>query len=73
MRFGFVSADDRITEPMIRTGSEWRRVSWEEAVAFTADRLRRIDRPPWARQRRRAGFRARDERGSLPGTEVCPA
>ena len=42
MRFGFVSADDRITEPMIRTGSEWRRVSWEEAVAFTADRLRRI-------------------------------
>ena len=40
--FGFVSADDRITEPMIRTGSEWRRVSWEEAVAFTADRLRRI-------------------------------
>ena len=43
--FGFVSADDRITEPMIRSGSEWRRVSWEEAVAFTADRLRRtIDR-----------------------------
>ena len=43
--FDFVSADDRITEPMIRVGSEWRRVSWEEAVAFTADRLRRtIDR-----------------------------
>jgi len=40
--FGFVSADDRITEPMIRTGSEWQQVSWEEAVAFTADRLRRI-------------------------------
>jgi formate dehydrogenase major subunit len=40
--FGFVSAEDRITEPMIRSGSEWRRVSWEEAAAFTADRLGRI-------------------------------
>jgi formate dehydrogenase major subunit len=40
--FGFVSADDRITEPMIRSGSGWRRVSWDEAVTFTADRLRRI-------------------------------
>ena len=40
--FDFVSADDRITEPMIRSGAEWRHVSWEEAIAFTADRLNRI-------------------------------
>jgi formate dehydrogenase major subunit len=40
--FGFVSAADRITEPMIRTGSEWRRVSWNEARSFVADRLRTL-------------------------------
>jgi formate dehydrogenase major subunit len=40
--FGFVSAPDRITEPMIRNGSGWRRVSWTEARAFVADRLRAL-------------------------------
>jgi formate dehydrogenase major subunit len=40
--FGFVSAADRITEPMIRDGSEWRRVSWGEARAFVAERLRAL-------------------------------
>lgn len=40
--FGFVDADDRITEPMIRRGDEWKQVSWEEAIKFTADRLRQI-------------------------------
>jgi formate dehydrogenase major subunit len=37
--FGFVSAADRVTEPMLRDGAEWRRVSWREARAFVADRL----------------------------------
>jgi len=40
--FGFVSAPDRVTEPMIRDGSGWRRVSWNEARAVVADRLRAI-------------------------------
>jgi formate dehydrogenase major subunit len=40
--FGFVSASDRITEPMIRDGSQWRRVSWNEARACVADRLRAL-------------------------------
>jgi formate dehydrogenase major subunit len=43
--FGFVSATDRITEPMIREGGRWRRVSWTEVRAFVVERLRAaIDR-----------------------------
>jgi formate dehydrogenase major subunit len=38
--FDFVHAADRITEPMIRTDGKWRKVSWEEAISFTADSLR---------------------------------
>lgn len=37
--FDFVSAVDRITEPMIRERSDWRRVTWEEAISYTASRL----------------------------------
>ena len=40
--FGFVSAADRITEPMIRDGRNWKRVSWNEARALTAGRLREL-------------------------------
>ena len=41
--FDFVDADDRVTEPMIREGGDWRVVSWEEAIRYTADKLRSID------------------------------
>jgi formate dehydrogenase major subunit len=37
--FEFVSAADRITEPMIREGGQWKRVTWNEARASVADRL----------------------------------
>jgi formate dehydrogenase major subunit len=37
--FGFVSAADRVTEPMLRDGTGWRRVSWNEARAYVTDRL----------------------------------
>ena len=40
--FDFVSAEDRITEPMIRRGSDWQTVSWHEAINFVAGKLRRI-------------------------------
>lgn len=41
--FDFVHADDRVTEPMLREkGGEWRKVSWDEAIAFTADKLKEI-------------------------------
>jgi formate dehydrogenase major subunit len=40
--FGFVSATDRILEPMIRDGSEWRRVPWSEVRAFVIERLRTL-------------------------------
>ncbi|MBI5708535.1 MAG: formate dehydrogenase subunit alpha [Armatimonadetes bacterium] len=36
----FVHAEDRVHSPMIRRGSHWETVSWEEAYRFTADRLR---------------------------------
>ena len=39
--FEFVSAGDRIVEPMIREDREWRRVSWDEALSYAADGLRR--------------------------------
>ncbi len=40
--FDFVSARDRITEPMIRKNGNWRPVSWDEAIRFVADKLQRI-------------------------------
>jgi formate dehydrogenase major subunit len=40
--FGFVDAEDRITEPMIRRGSKWEEVTWREALNFAADRLSQI-------------------------------
>src|SRR4051794_18842913 len=41
-RFGFqmIAAEDRITEPMVRSGGELRPVSWEEALDAAADGLR---------------------------------
>ena len=40
--FDFVHAADRITEPMIRNNDGWLKVSWDEAIAFTAKRLQHI-------------------------------
>jgi formate dehydrogenase major subunit len=42
--WGYATHDDRILNPMIRDRIEdpWREVSWDEAIAFTADRLRAI-------------------------------
>jgi formate dehydrogenase major subunit len=40
--FDFVSAGDRITEPMIRKNGNWRPVSWDEAIRFVADKLQRL-------------------------------
>lgn len=40
--FEFVYANDRVTEPMIRENGNWKTVSWESAISFTADRLRQI-------------------------------
>jgi formate dehydrogenase major subunit len=38
--FGFVDAPDRVTEPMIRENGEWRTVTWDEAIAYTAGKLK---------------------------------
>jgi len=40
--FGFVEAPDRITSPLIRQGGTWVPVSWDEALGYIAERLRRI-------------------------------
>ncbi|MEI8410814.1 MULTISPECIES: formate dehydrogenase subunit alpha [unclassified Kribbella] len=42
--FGYASHPDRVLEPMVRDtiADEWRKVSWEEAIGFTARRLREI-------------------------------
>ena len=42
--FGYATHKDRITSPMIRDSIDdpWREVGWEEAIAFTAARLRAI-------------------------------
>lgn len=39
---GFVSAADRITDPLIRGRDGWRRASWSEARALVAGRLREL-------------------------------
>jgi formate dehydrogenase major subunit len=43
-RYGweFVDAPDRITEPLIRDGENWKRASWDHAIKFVAERLRQI-------------------------------
>jgi formate dehydrogenase major subunit len=40
--WGFVSASDRATVPMIRRGDVWRTVSWDQAIAVVAEEWRRI-------------------------------
>ena len=42
--WGYASHEDRVTLPMIRDSidDEWKVVEWDEAIAFAADRLRRI-------------------------------
>lgn len=40
--YDFIYAADRITKPMIRDGGDWEVVSWEEAVSFTAERLKSL-------------------------------
>ena len=42
--FGYATHKDRITEPMVRDSIDepWRVVSWEEAIAHTAQRFRAI-------------------------------
>ncbi len=41
--FDFIDAEDRVTEPMIRENGEWRVVSWDEAIGYTADKLKAIN------------------------------
>ena len=41
--FEFNHSPDRVTEPMIREDGEWRTVSWEEAIGFTAAKLKQLD------------------------------
>ncbi|OEY66032.1 formate dehydrogenase subunit alpha [Marinobacter sp. X15-166B] len=42
--FGYATHDDRIKEPMIRDSinDPWKVVSWEEALAFSADKIKGI-------------------------------
>ncbi len=42
--FGYATHSDRITQPMIRDTIDepWREVSWDEALAFAAQRLRAV-------------------------------
>jgi formate dehydrogenase major subunit len=42
--FGYASHPDRVMEPMVRDAitDPWRTVSWDEAIGFTARRLREI-------------------------------
>jgi formate dehydrogenase major subunit len=42
--FDYVHAQDRVTQPMLRVAGAWKRVSWDEAISFTADALSRIIR-----------------------------
>lgn len=42
--YEFVYANDRVLSPMIRESGEWKKVSWDEAIKFTADKLKEIVR-----------------------------
>ncbi len=86
-RFGydFVYNKDRVTTPLIRKTAQapgarsqaferdqWREVSWDEALDYSAERLCAIYQP---RRRRRHGgllLRQGDQRGQLPFAENVP-
>ena len=40
--YNYISAADRITEPMIREQGNWTQVSWQEAIDFSAAEFKRI-------------------------------
>lgn len=40
--FEFVYSKDRVTQPMIRRKGKWKKVSWDEAISFTAESLKRL-------------------------------
>jgi formate dehydrogenase major subunit len=40
--FDFTRASDRVTEPMIRANGHWKKAPWPEAIAFTAENLKRL-------------------------------
>lgn len=40
--YEFVYASDRVTAPMIRRDDAWQKVSWEEAITFTAEKLKGV-------------------------------
>jgi len=40
--FDFIYGENRLTSPMIRKGTELVPVSWEEALAYTGERLRQV-------------------------------
>ncbi len=40
----FVQSDKRLTHPLVRKDGELTQVSWEEAISYTADRLKTIHR-----------------------------
>ena len=40
--YNYISATDRITEPLIREKGNWTKVSWQEAIDFSAAELKRI-------------------------------
>ncbi|HEX7331309.1 MAG TPA: molybdopterin-dependent oxidoreductase, partial [Pyrinomonadaceae bacterium] len=42
--FDFVDAADRISSPMIRKNDGWQPLSWDDAIAFTAERLQQISK-----------------------------
>ncbi|MEP4148702.1 MAG: formate dehydrogenase subunit alpha [Halioglobus sp.] len=44
--FGYATHPDRITSPMVRDSIDepWRKVSWDEAVTFAAQRFRKIQK-----------------------------
>lgn len=41
-RFAYegLNSDDRVTEPMIKTNGAWKKVSWDEAIAFAIEGIK---------------------------------
>lgn len=40
--YDYVDADDRVCAPMLRRDGQWQRATWDQAIAFAAEGLRRI-------------------------------
>ena len=68
-RFSYeaLNGDDRLTQPMLKQGGEWKTVDWQTALEYVANGLQADQGRPRRAQHRHAGQPAQHGRRAVPG------